>query len=561
MFPNVRRVLATGQSRHLRTVIVGSLGLGILAGAASAGLLALAGWFIAMSALAGAGLASGFSFFYPSAGVQALAFGRTALRYLERLFGHSGTQRIDAGLREAVFAAAVGPSVPGAHSGPADPERTRIERTGRLLHAIESDAEVVEIALLRVLAPVVTYVGVLIGGCLLIGVTVSPVAAVIIACGGSVVGVVVVLPGWASSLRPGRVLAEGESRARQELVDALDGLDELASFGAEALAFDRIEQAFAVVERSQQRLRLIEVATRAVAVGVVGATVLLVAAFTSGSVGTHRIAVASAAAVTLAALGILQLSDPLAGAAREMARTKSVWARLAEILPKPGRQTGALRPSHRPSGSVAVQHLSVDRGRGPILQDLSFTALPGQTVLLTGPSGAGKTTVILALAGQLAVDLGAGGEAGLAGKVVSLPQHPYAFRGTVADNLRIADPAAGEEAMQEALVLVGLSDALGTAPLREVIGEGGRPLSGGQLRRLAIAQVLLAKPDVLLADEATEGLDADAARDLLLTLRLSDPLMTMVLALHEQQYDQLSWTPDTVVNLHTDRRSAQASPL
>ena len=270
---------------------------------------------------------------------------------------------------------------------------------------------------------------------------------------------------------------------------------------------------------------------------------------------------ASAAAVTLAALGILQLSDPLAGAAREMARTKSVWDRLAQILPESDNKTGAPRPSHRPSGSVAVHHLSVDRGRGPIVEDLTFTASHGQTVLLRGPSGAGKTAVILALAGQLAVDLGAGGEAGLAGKVVSLPQHPYAFRGTVAANLRIADPEAGEEDMEEALVLVGLSDALGTAPLGEVIGDGGRPLSGGQLRRLAIAQVPLAKPDVLLADEATEGLDADAARELLLTLRLSDPVMTMVLALHEQQYDQLSWAPDTVVNLHTDRRAAEVSPL
>ena len=546
MLPNVRRVLATGQSRHLRIVVVGSLGLGILAGAASAGLLALAGWFIAMSALAGAGLASGFSFFYPSAGVQALAFGRTVLRYLERLLGHSGTQRIDAGLKEAVFAAAIAPNGSVAQGEPAAPERARMERTGLLLHAIESDAEVVETALLRVLAPVVTYLGVLIGGCLLIAATVSPTAAAIIASGGAIAGVVVVLPGWASSLRPGRALATGEAHARQELVDTLDGLDELVSFGAEALALGRIDQAFALVERAQRQLRIIEVATRVLAVGVVGATVVLVAGFTSGAAGTHRIAVASAAAVTLAALGILQLTDPLAGAAREMARTKPVWGRLARILAKPNEQTAARRSIDSPPGFVAVRHLSVDRGRGPIVQNLNFTAVPGQTVLLSGPSGAGKTTVILALAGHLAVGLDAGSEAILGGKVVSLPQHPYAFRGTVADNLRIVDPGVGDEDMEEALALVGLSAALGTAPLRQIIGEGGRPLSGGQLRRLAIAQVLLAKPDVLLADEATEGLDADAARDLLLILRLSDPLMTMILAMHEQQYDQLSWTPDTV---------------
>jgi ABC-type ATPase involved in cell division len=55
---------------------------------------------------------------------------------------------------------------------------------------------------------------------------------------------------------------------------------------------------------------------------------------------------------------------------------------------------------------------------------------------------------------------------------------------------------------------------------------------------------------VLLADEPTEGLDAIAARELLLTIRLSDPWLTLVLALHDQQINQLSWSPDKVAQLH-----------
>src|SRR5580658_4402458 len=107
MLTNARYVLAIGRSRHVAKTLLGSLVLGLSAGAASVALLALSGWFIAMSALAGAGLAVGFSFFYPSAGVQALAFGRTVLRYLERLVGHGATLRLDATLRESVFATAV----------------------------------------------------------------------------------------------------------------------------------------------------------------------------------------------------------------------------------------------------------------------------------------------------------------------------------------------------------------------------------------------------------------------------------------------------------------------
>jgi hypothetical protein len=76
--------------------------------------------------------------------------------------------------------------------------------------------------LLQVASPVATYVGVLAGGCAVIA-TVSPGLAVVIAAGGLAVAAIVVIPGWASSLRPGRRLAAAESAARQGLVDALDG--------------------------------------------------------------------------------------------------------------------------------------------------------------------------------------------------------------------------------------------------------------------------------------------------------------------------------------------------
>src|ERR1700729_2402634 len=129
MLHDVRRVLALGDSRQAKRLLLLSLVLGLLAGGASVGLLALSGWFIAMSAVAGAGLAAGFSFFYPSAGVQALAFGRTALRYADRLVGHSAALRLDAALKEEVFSQAV----------TARGNDLSDDRTGTLLHAVTSD--------------------------------------------------------------------------------------------------------------------------------------------------------------------------------------------------------------------------------------------------------------------------------------------------------------------------------------------------------------------------------------------------------------------------------------
>jgi ATP-binding cassette, subfamily C, bacterial CydC len=549
MCRNAGRVLAAGRSRRAGRAFVGSLVLGVLAGAASVGLLALSGWFIAMSALAGAGLAAGFSFFYPSAGVQALAFGRTAIRYAERLAGHGATLRLDAALKESIFAAAVAPP----RDGP-PPE------TGALLHAVTSEAEIAENSLLRVVSPVVTYAGVLAGGCCVIA-AVSPGLAGLTAAGGVTVAAIGVLPGWASSLRPGRRLAAAEQVARQELVDAIDGLDELISFRAESLGAARAEASLRAVERGQHRLRALAAGTRALGIALAGGTVLLVAALGSGTLGQRPVAVASGAAVTLAALGILQLSDPLATSVRNVGRTRAVWGRLGQLLAavQDGPAGGESPHSADPAGSIIVQGLSIDRGRGVIIDALSLRARPGQTVLLNGPSGAGKTSVIAVLAGQIPA---VHGQVRVVGKTVSLPQQPYVFRGTVADNLRIAAPEASDDRLQQALILAGLGEVLGRPALEQRIGPGGRALSGGQMRRLTIAQALLAQPDIVLADEPTEGLDDHAGRDLLLTLRESDLSMTLVLALHDQHAGQLSWPPDTVIRLRRPgRRPVQPDAL
>jgi ATP-binding cassette, subfamily C, bacterial CydC len=541
MSGSARHVLAAGSERWVMETLAGSLGLGVCAGAASVGLLALSGWFIAMSALAGASLMVGFSFFYPSAGVQALAFGRTVLRYLERLVGHSATVRLDATLKETVFATVLDPG--SGHS-----ETTT---TGALLHTVTSDAEVAEASLLRVLAPVVTYIGVSVGGCCVIAMA-SLTLATIVTLGSFAVAVAVALPAGAWSIAPGRELAQAEMAARQDITDALDGMDELVSFGAESLGGDRVEASLRRVEKAHTRLRRLVTIATTVRIAFVGATVLLVGAVACGALGYHPVALASGAAITLAALGILQLSDPLVTAAQEFGRSRAVWRRLDGILPNAPVVSPPDDHHDKRPGSILVNELTIDRGRGVILDHLNLRASPGDTVVVTGRSGAGKTSLLAALCGQLPMR---SGHVLVSGKVVRLPQHPYVFRGSVADNLRLADPNASGEQMQEALIMVGLDDVLGPSALNQRIGSGGRAMSGGQARRLSVAQAILTQPDVILADEPTEGLDTDAARELLLAVRLSDPWLTLVLALHDQHVAQLSWAPDTVVPLYGHARA------
>jgi ATP-binding cassette subfamily C protein CydC len=250
---------------------------------------------------------------------------------------------------------------------------------------------------------------------------------------------------------------------------------------------------------------------------------------------------------------MVQVGDPLAAPAPEVGTSGAVWRHLAEALDGP-MTANPTEERVGPPGSIDLSEITVDRGRGVIIDQLSLRASPGQTVLVTGPSGVGKSSLLGALVGAVPV---VSGRVRLTGTVTRLPQHPSVVRGTVADNLRLAAPGASNDDMQEVLVIVGLDDALGREGLDRRVGPGGWALSGGQARRLGTAQGLLARPDILLADEPTRGLDAPAARELLLAMRLFDPWMTLILVLHSEQRHQLSWVPDTRIRLEAhDVRSA-----
>jgi ATP-binding cassette subfamily C protein CydC len=88
------------------------------------------------------------------------------------------------------------------------------------------------------------------------------------------------------------------------------------------------------------------------------------------------------------------------------------------------------------------------------------------------------------------------------------------------------------------------------------VGPGGEALSGGQRRRLSVAQGLLRHADVLLLDEPTEGLDLQAAERLLAGVRDFDPDAAIVIALHGRQSPVLPWTPSALIDLDTPKRPA-----
>jgi ATP-binding cassette subfamily C protein CydD len=156
----------------------------------------------------------------------------------------------------------------------------------------------------------------------------------------------------------------------------------------------------------------------------------------------------------------------------------------------------------------------------PAVQNLTFTLPAGSTAALVGPTGAGKTTIaslLLRFIEPQAGTITVGGQP-LAGidptrwraQVAWVPQHPYLFHGTVADNIRLARPAATLEEVDAAAQAAHATEFIARLPqgYDTPIGERGVRLSGGQQQRLALARAFLKNAPLLILDEATTYLDA-----------------------------------------------------
>lgn len=212
---------------------------------------------------------------------------------------------------------------------------------------------------------------------------------------------------------------------------------------------------------------------------------------------------------------------------------------------EPEQSTDASRPGILLD---AVTVTSADRDR-PALDRLSLTVPSGQTIGLVGPNGAGKSTVLQLLLGFVRPD---SGDIRMDGyqldRIGWLPQSPCLFAGTVADNIRLGDPAASETAVRTAAGLARVD-----VPLERELGERGNGLSAGQTRRVALARALLNDPPLLLLDEPTEGVDAHTESAILDALRGATRDRTVVLVTHRPALLELC---DQVVRLVPARESA-----
>ena len=199
---------------------------------------------------------------------------------------------------------------------------------------------------------------------------------------------------------------------------------------------------------------------------------------------------------------------------------------LVESPEMPDRPHAVRLPKNAIEGEVQMHEIGYryPNTESDVLQKISFTAKPGQTIALVGPSGSGKTTLCNLVArffdptaGLITVDGRDLRDIHLDSWRQSLgivEQDVFLFDGTIADNIRYSDRNASEALVRRAADLANATEFIEQLPkgLTTHIGERGVRLSGGQRQRLAIARAILADPRILILDEATSSLDSQSER-------------------------------------------------
>ena len=196
-----------------------------------------------------------------------------------------------------------------------------------------------------------------------------------------------------------------------------------------------------------------------------------------------------------------------------------------------------------------------------VLDELDLELLPGETVALVGASGTGKSTVanlLLRFAEPIAGRVTVGGM-DLAecrtdvwrGLIAWVPQRPTIFRGTVADNIRLGFPRASQDRTREAAMLAGADHFVRGLPCgyETLVGDGGRPLSAGERRRIALARAFLRDAPFVILDEPTADLDRVSADVVAEGVERLRPGRTVLLIAHR---GELAHRADRVVSLDGD---------
>ncbi|OCI31166.1 thiol reductant ABC exporter subunit CydC [Oerskovia enterophila] len=524
-----------------------AIGLGSLALASSVGLAAVAAWLIARASQ----MPPVLQLSVATVAVRAFGISRGVFRYLERLASHDVALRGMASLRANVYTSLASGRT-AAVAG---------VRRGDLLARVGADVDSVGDVVVRAIIPAGVALVVSAGSVILVGVFLPSAGVALFLC----LLLAGVLGPWLSA-RAARRTEERGAAARAEMtstvLETLEGSGPLTVSGRLSQRMDalrRTDRELAAVTDSGARTSGTAAAINNAAIGlaVLASLLLGIPAVAAGTLAPVELAV-----IVLTPLAVFEAAGVLPAAAVQMHRSRQAARRIMELLDA-AAGTEVLAGNDGSTGSTAVSatnpgpadlaeaHRAIPRatsdtseavapvpeitvagascgwnGRAAVT-GIDLTVSPGRAVAIVGPSGVGKTTLLMTTAGlipQVAGHVSLDGSPisslppdDVAHQVVFVAEDGHVFDTTLLENLRVARGDVTPDEAEAALVEVGLGEWLAGLPdgVGTTLGPDATTISGGERRRLLVARALLAPAPLLLVDEPAEHLDPATADELL----------------------------------------------
>ncbi len=473
-------------------------------------LMAISGWFIAAMALAGVAGVS-MNYFTPAAVIRTCAIVRTVGRYGERLATHEATLRLLATLRVWFY----------QKLEPLAPAVLEHYRSGDLLSRLRADIDTLDHFYLRLFLPTLVALAASLVFILFLFLF-DPLLALIEALLLIVAGVALPLITSRLASPIGDRINHLSSDLRANLVDDIQGMGELLVDGADARHATKLDDISQQLSNAQTRMSQLD----GISQGAVGFSanlaMWLITLSAIPMVREGTLPPAHLSMLALFALASFEAIAPLPTAFQGLGETLAASRRVFSLVDTKPAVLEPDSPVDLPKElclSIRDLCFSYPQSNSTTLEKIGFELPPGRKLALLGPSGSGKTTLLqlllkfrtpnsgqITLGGLAYADLS--GEA-LRSKIAVATQYNHLFNASIRENLLLANPKAEQNEIEQACQTAMIHDFIAAQPegYDTQIGELGLRLSGGQLRRLAVARALLKDAPILVLDEPTEGLD------------------------------------------------------
>lgn len=347
--------------------------------------------------------------------------------------------------------------------------------------------------------------------------------------------------------RQGERIRQSLASQKSRSLEMIQGSREIISLGLIDRQLDVIRESTLEVQRRKRWYIVrsgieIAVSQLMISVATIGTLAWLLTLNQAGSVELVHIPSAMTL-LSASCKSCLSLSSML----RKLGEVSGATRRFFELVDMPQQIPDNGEPVDFPNEALDIEYRSLTFGYTEdvkILDDFSLSIPAGSSVALVGRSGVGKSTMAALTARLYQPQSGSiciGGRpidsiplGQLRTLVTLVPQHPYIFRSTVRDNLRMAKPSASDNELWQALEIAQLDETIRALPnqLDTLIGERGATLSGGQRQRLSLAQTFLKNSPIVIFDEAVSNLDPNLEQKLVAASRFMYESRTVITIAH-----------------------------